>query len=217
MKVVMDPDKAEITVDCTFKNVGDKPLKMAVWQITQCAPGGLAIVPLTRKMPKLPAGFKPGEFPRPTGSPFSQRPMPGPDDYIEPDRLIALFAIADIQDTRFYADNSYITLVQEAEIRRPFKLGIANYDGWAMYINKDKVLKFKHEHVKGATYTDGGCSFEIYTDANFLEVETLGQYKELLPGDEITHTEQISLFDALLPRPGARDSEALEAFVEKHL
>jgi hypothetical protein len=44
-----------------------------------------------------------------------------------------------------------------------------------------------------ATYTDMGCNQEFYTEAGFLEIETLSPYTELAPGSSITHVEKWTL------------------------
>ena len=49
------------------------------------------------------------------------------------------------------------------------------------------------------TYADRGCNFELYTDANILEVETLGPLATLAPGEKTEHTEIWSLFSGVGP------------------
>ena len=39
-------------------------------------------------------------------------------------------------------------------------------------------------------YPDCGCSFETFTNADFLELETLGPLTRLHPGETVTHTER---------------------------
>ena len=39
-------------------------------------------------------------------------------------------------------------------------------------------------------YPDLGCSFETFTNADFLELETLGPLATLEPGASLTHTER---------------------------
>jgi hypothetical protein len=42
-------------------------------------------------------------------------------------------------------------------------------------------------------YPDMGCSLETFTNAEFLEMETLGPLEEMPAGAAITHTERWSL------------------------
>jgi hypothetical protein len=43
------------------------------------------------------------------------------------------------------------------------------------------------------TYPDFGCSFETFTNADFLEIETLGPLTKVAPGAGVTHVERWSL------------------------
>ena len=73
------------------------------------------------------------------------------------------------------------------------------------------------DHDPNGTYTDGGCSFETYTDSEFTEVESLGQYLPFGRGETITHTETISVQPLKAPIPDPQDRAAVQAFVELHL
>ena len=55
-------------------------------------------------------------------------------------------------------------------------------------------LFVKRSHAAGApeAYPDFGCSFEMFTNADFLELETLSPLVELRPGQSVTHTENWS-------------------------
>jgi len=61
--------------------------------------------------------------------------------------------------------------------------------------------------LAGACYPDHGCNFELYSDPDFLELETLGPLIELSPGQTVTHEEEWSLWRVrgkrdVLPREG---------------
>ncbi|MBI3694041.1 MAG: hypothetical protein HY238_04265, partial [Acidobacteria bacterium] len=43
------------------------------------------------------------------------------------------------------------------------------------------------------TYTDFGCSFETFTNADFLELETLGPLAKIEPGATVEHVERWTL------------------------
>jgi hypothetical protein len=43
------------------------------------------------------------------------------------------------------------------------------------------------------TYPDFGCSFETFTNADFLEVETVGPMTKLPPGQSVSQVENWSL------------------------
>ena len=46
-------------------------------------------------------------------------------------------------------------------------------------------------------YPDGGMSFETYTNALMLEMESIGELKKLNPGETLTHTERWEMVDSV--------------------
>jgi hypothetical protein len=48
--------------------------------------------------------------------------------------------------------------------------------------------------VPGAAYPDLGCSTEVFTNAQMLELETLGPLVRLPPDGAVEHVEQWHLF-----------------------
>lgn len=202
MTVVMDEEKPEITVTAEFENTSDEPKKHAVWQVTQCAPGGVAFFPFTTP-------FRPRK-------PFNEMTLEDLSAPLVPSGSIFMFVGA-FTDKRLKVDDSFITLEYSPEKQRPIKIGSQDTQGWAMYANKGNMLKIEFEHDKNGTYTDGGCSLESYTDASFVEVETLGQYKEYKKGERISHTEKISIMSLKTDIPDISDREAVKEFINLHL
>ena len=50
-----------------------------------------------------------------------------------------------------------------------------------------------------STYTDFGCSFETFTNDEFLEMETLGPLTKVQPGQAVEHVERWGLFRGVRP------------------
>ena len=195
MAVTMDQDKPNIRIECTVLNISSEPRQFAVWQLAQLAKNGLEIIP------QIPAPFDRGNW----------------DRIIEPDRHMAIWAMTDMADERFAMTSRYFTLRQDPDMKRPFKIGLNNSAGWAMYANLGYVLLMHHDLNEGGTYTDDGSNFETYTDANFLEMEALGEYKKVRPGQELSHAMTFAVLSAKMDPPDARDAEAIDAFVQAHL
>lgn len=59
-------------------------------------------------------------------------------------------------------------------------------------------------YQEGATYPDHGCSFETFTNAAMLELESVGPMVKLPPGGSVTHREDWYLFDGV----EAKDTDA---------
>jgi hypothetical protein len=67
--------------------------------------------------------------------------------------------------------------------------------------------------MAGARYPDGGCNFELFTNPEFLELETLGPLVELKPGEMAEHVERWWLFEGV--SDGNGDKWAREAVASR--
>ncbi len=68
----------------------------------------------------------------------------------------------------------------------------------------------RFDYLEGRRYPDFGCSVEVFTDADMLELETLGPLVRLEPGMTVEHVEQWLLFRGV-PLP-SKDTD-----VDRHL
>ena len=68
----------------------------------------------------------------------------------------------------------------------------------------------KTDVEKDAKYPDFGCNFEVFTNPDFLELETLGPLVELQPGEMVEHVEHWWLFGHV---PGGENEEWIESTV----
>lgn len=143
------------------------PLEFAAWALTMMAQGGVAI-----------AGFPPrGRHP----------------EMLEATNPLVMWAYTDLSDKRWTFTKKYLLLRQDPNNREPQKLGLHNPRTWAGYfLNGELFLK---QFVPGPAqaHTDFGCSFETFTNADFLEIETLGPMTKIPPGGSVTHVENWSL------------------------
>jgi hypothetical protein len=88
--------------------------------------------------------------------------------------------------------------------------GIYNPSGWGAYF-RDGNLFVKRSKVKTeARYPDYGCNFEIYTEPDFLELETLGPLQNLAPGETAQHIEDWWLFRTI---PTGDDDAWIDNFI----
>jgi hypothetical protein len=95
-------------------------------------------------------------------------------------------------------------LRQDPKMEKPRKLGVKVLDGWVAYARNGHLFVKKFNYVPDATYPDLGCSVETFTDADMLEVETVGPFVSLQPGAAVEHVEHWFLFrDVPLPNDDA--------------
>ncbi|WP_071553849.1 hypothetical protein [Neomoorella thermoacetica] len=72
-------------------------------------------------------------------------------------------------------------LKQDPKISNPFKLGIANQDGWSIYLNHGNLFIKRFNHQFNVRYPDYGISYETYMNNYMLEMESLSPLTLLEP------------------------------------
>ena len=157
------PDAPRATIRHTARNIDSVPLEFSVWALSVMAPGGVEIIP----QPPL------GEHPR---------------DLL-PNRSMVLWSYTDMSDPRWRIGRDFFTLSQRPGLP-PCKIGLAHRSGWIAYAMEHSLFVKTFEFLEAATYPDGGCNFETFTNSDMLEIESLGPLKTLAPGEEITHLER---------------------------
>ena len=202
MTVVLDEEKPEIEVTCEFTNTFEEKKRNAVWQVTQCAPGGVGFFPFMR--------------PFRMRKPFSELTLADFSKPILPSGSLVMF-LGSLGDQRLGLDDRYITLRHSAERKRPIKIGSADTEGWAMYANKGYLLKMSFTHDTEKDYTDFGSSLEAYTSHQFTEIEVLGPIEDWGKGETISMTEKIAILPLKAEIPDLSDREAVAKFIELHL
>lgn len=187
LEVRISADEARLELTHRLLNVGPWAMELAPWAITACAAGGTAVIPLP-----------------PRGTHTAQ---------LLPTSTLALWAYTDLSDPRWTLALDHILLRQSVEHPTPQKMGALVPDGWAAYaLNEDLLVKHFKTQAQ-ATYPDFGCSAEVFTNGEMLEVETLGPVVNLQPGATVEHVETWNLYhDAQLP--GAAKSGGLWPLVK---
>ena len=75
----------------------------------------------------------------------------------------------------------------------PQKLGHFNPRTWGAYLLNGELFLKQYRPDPSKTYPDFGCSFETFTNSEFLEIETLGPMTKIQPSESVTHVETWSL------------------------
>ncbi len=151
-----------------IRNAGASACKIAPWILTMMAQGGAGI-----------HGF-PARGTHP--------------EMLAPTNPLVMWAFTDLSDPRWRLLRKYLVLLQDPGNPVPQKLGSFQRDTWGAYLlNGELFVKRTVAEGSPADYPDFGCSFETFTDAEILELETLGPLTELLPGASIRHTESWAL------------------------
>ena len=148
-------------------NAGTAPLTLATWVLTMLAQGGAGI-----------HGFPPrGTHP----------------EMLEPTNPLVMWAFTHLDDPRWRLSRKYLVLRQDPNYRVPQKLGSYNRQTWGAYLLNGELFIKRYDAVAApAAYPDFGCTFETFTNQDFLELETLGPMGTLAPGATIQHIERWS-------------------------
>jgi hypothetical protein len=178
--VSIDATGSGVTLTHTLTNRGQKPFELAPWALTVMNPGGTTIVP--------------------------QEPYESHDTALLPARPMVLWHYTDLSDPRFRIGPKFLRLSTDASKEPPQKIGIGNKQGWVAYVRNGLLFVKKTTYQDGKRYPDYGCTFEVYTAGNFIEVESLGFLQTLAPGQSAEHTERWTL--ARDVKIGAGDSES---------
>lgn len=166
--VRMATTATRVNVVHTLRNASQETLELAPWALSMMARGGHGI----HGFP--PRGTHPEELP--------------------PTNPLVMWAFTDLGDPRWTFTKKYMVLRQDPSNSVPQKLGTWNTKTWGAYLLNGELFVKKYVTLAGPrAYPDFGCSYETFTNADFLELETLGPLTRLVPGESVTHTETWSL------------------------
>jgi hypothetical protein len=187
MVVGLDKTSPKVSVEHRISHQGGPPVELAPWALTVMAEGGHAVL--------------------------SQPPLgTHPQDYL-PNRSIVSWPFTDLSDERFRVGSRLISLRQTR--RPPFKIGLRHADGWAAYVLGDHLFIKSVPFLEGETYPDFGSNFETFTNAEFLELETLGPLRRVSEGEILVHNESWLVFSGV-DLPDVKDGEAFLKAVEPY-
>jgi hypothetical protein len=171
MRIRVQPSGTGVAVEHGVQNCGQWPVEIAPWALTIMAPGGIAVLPQPR--------FR------------------GHDEALRPVRVMATWAFTDLTDPRWHLGRYVITIKPDRHKPSAQKIGVRNERSWMACVwPHDTFLKCTTCDPHG-NYPDGGVNSEVYVEADYLEIETLGQLQRLEPGGWTWHTEHWSRFDGL--------------------
>jgi hypothetical protein len=157
----LDPAAAVIELRHEICNVGQRPIELSPWAITQLPLGGVVILP----QPRAIAGHD-----------------------VRPNRLLVLWPYTSWEDERFEPRDGLMMV--RAEAGPDLKLGTFNEAGWVGYVRHGVLLVRRFEPALGLRHPDLGCNVETYCGDRFLELELLGPLAELAPGATVVQTER---------------------------
>ncbi len=185
MEIKMSETGADMQVIMSIKNIGTQAKEFSIWGLTVSAQGGDLIVPLNTN-----------------------------DTGLLHNRSISVWPYTDLRDERIYFGNKYVTLHQDKDATTPVKLGFDLNGGTVYYVLNNEVFCKKYETEHPKAYPDNNCSFETYTNNQFIEIESLSTLENVAPGDVSVLTENWSLAD-LTADVDFHSDESIDAFLNR--
>lgn len=190
IEVTIVPDRDVFTVRHRLFNAGLWPVELAPWALSVMAPGGRAVL-------------------------FNEPYAPHPEALL-PVRPLVLWAYTNMADPRWSWGRRTMALRQDPQRAEPQKAGVRSTSGWAAYELDGHVFLKKAPFDPGARYPDFECNIEVFTNAEILEIESLGPLTRLAPGGGcVEHVERWFLFRATLGESDDERADALEDLVAK--
>lgn len=181
VEIFLEAGSPRLRVVSHIRNVGDRPLTYAAWSLSVMRPGGRAFVPLDV----------------------------GPLDAFDATRTLILWSYAEMADPRYRFGDRLVQIDQSTVAPAPqtpgrrsdeSKIGVDSSQGWAAYLLDHTLYLKRFPHDARGAYPDRGATIEVYSSAEFLEVEQLSPLTTLQPGEEIVFPEDWWVFtDVAIP------------------
>jgi hypothetical protein len=184
LTIAMPQGDARVVIDHTIQNRGGSSVELALWAITQLAPGGVAILP--------------------------QPTTPTDEHGLLPNRSFALWPYTAIDSAHIAWGDRYL-FVEAAMRSGALKIGFPNPLGWMGYAVQGSLFVKHAAYRPDEVYLDRGSSSECYCNPRFLELETLGPLTTLAPGESATHRETWDVYAGVSFSADGASAEALAA------
>jgi hypothetical protein len=172
LEVQLDELDSRAIIRHRITNRDSLPTRLAPWAPTMMRASGRVILPL----PPRAAMDK---------------------DHFQSVGPLTLWSFTDFADSRWTLGTEYIQLRQQPDPKGRFReqmTGVYNPAGWGAYVLNGTLFIKRVPVIPRAEYPDFGCNFEIFTNQEFLELETLGPKVQLAPEESTVHTETWTLF-----------------------
>lgn len=173
IEVHLEPTGTRATLIHRLINKGNMPLQYAAWALSMMAPGGHGVT-----------GFPPrGTHP----------------EMLQPTNPLIMWAFSDLSDPRWIFTKKYLILRSEPGNHTPTKLAHHNPKTFGAYFLNGEMFLKQYTAAPREMHPDMGSSYETFTNADFLEMETLGPLTQVDPGGTLEHVERWALYKGLTP------------------
>ncbi|WP_031497743.1 hypothetical protein [Bryobacter aggregatus] len=167
MEIHLAPTGSKVGVVHRVINRNLLPVEFAPWAPTVMAQGGIGIT-----------GYPPrGTHP----------------EMLAPTNPLVMWGYTDFSDPRWIFTSKYLGLRQDSNATAPQKVGLFNPHTFGAYLLRNELFLKQYRAEPDKTYPEFFCSFQAFTNADFLELETFGPMTKLQPGQGVELIENWSL------------------------
>lgn len=181
IEIILDEETSGVQLNHRLTATRYQSSGIAPWGLTVFRPGGKAVIPMPTKT------LHPNDL-----HPNEKTTESEADLDLLPNRNMSLWAYTDISDPRFIWCEDRLEISQDENLPST-KLGFLHRMQTAHYEIDGCRFSKTIDYRKDATYPDGNCNLEIFTDGTMLELESLGPLVAMNKGERIVHTENWSL------------------------
>jgi hypothetical protein len=188
IEITLSLDKPEVYLQHRLFNHNLWAVETSPWSLSVMATGGTAILPL------------PPRGPHP--------------DFLLPTSSLTIWPYTNLSDPRWVLGQKFILLRQDPKTSLPQKIGIFTPNGWGAYANHGCLFKKQVPIQFEGIYPDMGVNFEVFTNQEMLELETLGALETIPPKGQIELQEHWTLFKDIPPIRNEADIEQILSIIE---
>ena len=184
LRLRMD-DAGKLHVIHRLQNTLQWGVEVSIWALTMMAAGGVGVT-----------GFPPrGTHP----------------ECLLPTHPLVMWAFSDLTDSRLTLTQRHLVLRQDPSRKDPNKFGLFNANTWGAYLLRDGLFVKQTTADASLRYPDFGASFEMWTNGDTLELETLSPLVRLEAGQWLEHVETWSVRAGV--KIAAWNDEAIDAAI----
>lgn len=110
-------------------------------------------------------------------------------EMLAPTNPLVMWAYTDFSDPRWIFMKKYLALRQDPQATAPQKIGLYNPHTFGAYLLNGELFLKQYKADPTRVYPEFHCSFQTFTNRDFLELETFGPLGKVQPDETVSMVE----------------------------
>lgn len=110
-------------------------------------------------------------------------------EMLAPTNPLVMWAYTDFSDPRWIFMKKYLALRQDPQATAPQKIGLYNPHTFGAYLLNGELFLKQYKADPTRAYPEFHCSFQTFTNRDFLELETFGPLGKVQPDETVSMVE----------------------------